>query len=192
MSALLLILLGTVLVNVTALTRMPAWRPFDAITGTFAAARALAIVSLITVPSVAGLTWLLSKLVLEPSGLTYLRTLAFVAVILAVVPAVELILRRDGRLRPQRPGFSLLMMTNSAVFGVALMVDIRMQDIVDAVLFSVAMAAALAFLLLAFTALHERLQHADVPRVFRDAPLALVTAGIMALAFMGFTGFIQE
>jgi electron transport complex protein RnfA len=191
-SALLLILLSAVLVNVTALTSMPAWRPFEGITGTFTTARALAMVSLITVPIVSAITWLLSALLLKPSGVGYLRTLVFVAVILAVVPLVELALRRDGRLRPQRPGFSLLMMTNAAVLGVALMVDIRMQNIVDAVLFAIAMAAALGFLLLAFAALHERLQHADVPAVFRDAPLALVTAGIMALAFMGFTGFIQE
>lgn len=191
MSALLIILLSAVLVNVMALTRMPSWRPFEAITGTFAAARALAIASLITVPVVSAITWLLSAL-FEPSGLSYLRTLVFVAVILAVVPLVELLFRRDGRLRPQRPGFALLMMTNSAVLGVALMVDIRMQNIVDAVLFAIAMGTALGFLLLAFAALHERLQHADVPSVFRDAPLALVTAGIMALAFMGFTGFIQE
>ena len=84
------------------------------------------------------------------------------------------------------------MMANSAVLGVALMVAIRMQTVVDAVVFAIAMAAALWFLLLAFAALHERMQHADVPAVFRDAPLALVTAGIMALAFMGFTGIIQE
>ena len=192
MSALLLILLSAVLVNVMALTRMSSWRPFEAITGTFAAAQALAVASFITVPVVAAITWLLSDLLLEPTGLAYLRTLAFVAVILAVVPLVEWLLRRDGRLRPQRPGFALLMMTNAAVLGVALMVDIRMQNIVDVVLFSIAMAAALGFLLLAFAALQERLQHADVPTVFRDAPLALVTAGIMALAFMGFTGFIQE
>jgi Na+-translocating ferredoxin:NAD+ oxidoreductase subunit A len=192
MSALLLILLSAVLVNVMALTRMPAWRPFEAITGTFAAARALAIAALIIIPIVAAITWVLSELLLAPSGVGYLRTLVFVAVILAVVPLVEYMFRRDARLRPQRPGFALLMMTNSAVLGIALMVDIRMQNIVDAVLFAIAMAAALGFLLLAFAALQERLQHADVPTVFRDAPLALVTAGIMALAFMGFTGFIQE
>jgi electron transport complex protein RnfA len=192
MSALLLILLSAVLVNVMALTRVPSWRPFEAITGTFAAARALAIASAVTVPLVSAIAWLLSTLLLDPNGLSYLRTLVFVAVILAVVPLVEMMFRRDGRLRPQRPGFALLMMTNSAVLGVALMVGIRMQNIVDAVLFAIAMAAALGFLLLAFAALHERLQHADVPSVFRDAPLALVTAGIMALAFMGFTGFIQE
>jgi electron transport complex protein RnfA len=144
------------------------------------------------VPSVAAVTWLLSKALLEPNGLGYLRTLAFIAVTLAIVPLVEFGLRRDGRLQPQRPGFALLMTANATVLGVALMVDSRMQNIVDAVLFSIAAAAALGFLLLAFAALHERLQHADVPGVFRDAPLALVTAGIMALAFMGFTGLIQE
>lgn len=192
MSALLLILLSAVLVNVMALTRMPSWRPFESITGTFAAARALAIAGLVIVPLVSAITWLLWTLALVPSGLSYLRTFVFVAVILATVPLVELIFRRDGRLRPQRPGFALLMMTNCAVLGVALMVGIRMHTLVDAVLFAIAMAAALGFLLLAFAALHERLQHADVPTVFRDAPLALVTAGIMALAFMGFTGFIQE
>jgi electron transport complex protein RnfA len=192
MSALLLILLSAVLVNVMALTRMPSWRPFAALTGTFAAARALAIASLITVPVVTAITWVLSAVLLEPNQLGYLRTLAFVIVILGIVPLVEFGFRRDGRLHPQRPGFSLLMTANSAVLGVALMVDIRMLNVVDAVLFSIAMAAALGFLLLAFAALHERSQHAEVPSVFRDAPLALVTAGIMALAFMGFTGIIQE
>lgn len=192
MSALLLILLSAVLVNIMALTRLPSWRPFEAISGTFAAARALAMASLVTVPVVATITWTLSTGLLEPNGLGYLRTLVFVAVILGIVPLVELMFRRNGRLRPQRPGFALLTTTNSAVLGISLMVDIRMQNILDAVLFATAMAAALGFLLLAFAALQERLQHADVPAVFREAPVALVTAGIMALAFMGFTGFIQE
>lgn len=192
MSALLLILLSAVLVNVTALTRMPSWRPFEAVTGTYKAAQALAVASLIAVPIVAAITWVLSKALLEPNGLGYLRTLVFVAVTLTIVPLVELVLRRDGRLRPQRPGFPLLLTTNSALLGVALMVDSRMQNIIDAVGFSIAAAAALGFLLLAFAAMHERLEHADVPSVFRDAPLALVSTGIMALAFMGFTGLIQE
>lgn len=192
MSALLLILLSAVLVNVMALTRMPSWRPFEAVTGTFKGAQGLAIASLIAVPVVAAITWSLSAVLLEPNELGYLRTLMFVVVAVAVVPLVEFGLRRDGRLQPQRPGFALLMTTNSAVLGVALMVDARMQNILDAVSFSIAMAMALGFLLLAFAAMHERLQHADVPSVFRDAPLALVSAGIMALAFMGFTGLIQE
>ena len=78
------------------------------------------------------------------------------------------------------------------MLGTALLVNARLHTAIDALLFSIATATALAFLLLAFAALQERLQHADVPGVFREAPLALVTVGIMALAFMGFTGFIQE
>jgi electron transport complex protein RnfA len=192
MSALLLILLSAVLVNVMALTRMPAWRPFEGVTGTFKGAQGLAFASLIAIPLVAAITWSVSTWVLKPNELGYLRTFVFVIVAVAVVPVVEVIMRRDGRLQPQRPGFTLLVTTNSAVLGIALMVDARMQNIVDAVSFSVAMAAALGFLMLAFAAMHDRLQHADVPSVFRDAPLALVSAGIMALAFMGFTGLIQE
>lgn len=192
MSALLLILLSAVLVNVMALTRMPAWRPFEAVTGTMQGAQGLAIASLLAIPVVAAITWSLSTWLLEPNALGYLRTFVFVIVAVAVAPLVELLLRRDGRLQPQRPGFTLLVTTNSAVLGIALMVDARMRNIVDAVSFSIAMAIALGFLMLAFAAMHERLQHADVPKVFRDAPLALVSAGIMALAFMGFTGLIQE
>ena len=191
MSALLLILLSAVLVNVMAL-RMPAWRPFESVMGTYQGAQALAVASLIVVPLVAGITWTIAKLVLEPGGLDYLRTLVFVVVALAIVPLVEALMRRDGRVEPRRPGFPLLLTTNSAVLGVALMVDSRMQTIIDAVGFSLFAAAALGFLLLAFAAMHERLQHADVPSVFREAPLALVSVGIMALAFMGFTGLIQE
>lgn len=192
MSALLLILLSAVLVNVMALTRMPSWRPFEAVTGTFQGAQGLAIASLLAIPVVAAITWSLSTWLLEPHQLGYLRTFVFVIVAVAVVPLVELVLRLDGRLLPQRPGFTLLVTTNSAVLGIALMVATRMQNIFDAVAFSIAMAAALGFLMLAFAAMHDRLQHADVPSVFRDAPLALVSAGIMALAFMGFTGLIQE
>jgi electron transport complex protein RnfA len=192
MSALLLILLSAVLVNVVALTHMPAWRPFEEVTGTFKAAQALALASLVTIPAVCAVAWTISTLLLEPADLGYLRTLVFVIVAIAVVPLVELMLRRSGRARPQRPGFTLLLTTNSAVLGVALMVDARMRNILDAVGFSVLAALALGLLLLAFAAMHERLQHADVPSVFREAPLALVTAGIMALAFMGFTGLIQE
>ena len=92
----------------------------------------------------------------------------------------------------QQPGFALLMSTNTALLGIALITDLRAATFGVAVLLAFGAAAALAILLLAFAALYERLQQADVPVVFREAPLALVTAGIMALAFMGFSGLIQE
>jgi Na+-translocating ferredoxin:NAD+ oxidoreductase subunit A len=192
MSALLLILLSSVLVITVVLAELPQWRPFVGITGIFDGARAVAAASLLTVPLTAVSSWLIAELLLTPSGLQYLRTPVFLTVALIVVPLVETALRRHGRLQPQRPGFMLTALTNPTLLGVAFIAAARMERLIDAALFAVGAAAALGALLVAFAALYERMRHADVPRAFREAPLSLVTAGVMALAFMGFTGLIQE
>jgi Na+-translocating ferredoxin:NAD+ oxidoreductase subunit A len=192
MSSLLMVLLSSVLVTTVVLAHMPQWRPFVAPTDIFGGARVVAIVCLVAVPAVALLGWLLAWLVLAPWHLEYLRTPVLVAVVLIVVPLLEVALRRRGTVLTQQPGFALVMSTNTALLGIALITDLRSATFGVAVLFAIGAAVALALLLLAFAALYERLQHADIPVVFREAPLALVTAGIMALAFMGFTGLIQE
>jgi len=138
------------------------------------------------------LGWLVARLVLGPWHLEYLRTPMLVAVVLIVVPLLEVALRRRRGILTQQPGFALVMITNTALLGIALITDLRSANFGVAVLLAIGAAVALAVLLLAFAALYERLQHADVPMIFREAPLALITAGIMALAFMGFSGLIQE
>ncbi|HEV8333201.1 MAG TPA: Rnf-Nqr domain containing protein [Steroidobacteraceae bacterium] len=192
MTSLLLVLLSSVLVTTVVLAHMPQWRPFVAPTDVFGGARVIAILCLAAVPAVALLGWLLVRLVLDPWHLEYLRTPALVAVVLIIVPLVELVLRRRGTLLTQQPGFALVMSTNTALLGIALITDLRGATFGTAVLLAIGAAVALALLLLAFAALYERLQQADVPAVFRDAPLALITGGIMALAFMGFSRLIQE
>jgi electron transport complex protein RnfA len=192
MSALLLVLLSSVLVTTVVLAHMPQWRPFIAPTGIFDGARVIAIVCLVAVPLVALSGWVLTRVVLSPWQLDYLRTPALVAIVLIVVPLIDLALRRRGKVVPQQPGFALVMTTNTAMLGIALITDLRTANFGAAVLFAIGAAISLALLLMAFAALYERLQHADVPVVFREAPLVLITAGIMALAFMGFTGLIQE
>jgi len=192
MVALLMVLLSSVLVTTVVLAHMPQWRPFVAPTDIFGGARVIAIVCLIAVPAIALLSWLLARFVLAPWHLEYLRTPALVAVVLIVVPLLDFALRRRGTVVTQQPGFALLMSTNTALLGIALITDLRSATFGVALLLSIGAALALAVLLLAFAALYERLQHADIPVVFREAPLALVTAGIMALAFMGFSGLIQE
>jgi Na+-translocating ferredoxin:NAD+ oxidoreductase subunit A len=192
MASLLLVLLSSVLVTTVVLAHMPQWRPFVAPTDVFGGARIIAILCLAAVPATALLGWLLVRLVLGPWHLEYLRTPALVAVVLIIVPLVELVLRRRGTLLTQQPGFALVMSTNTALLGIALITDLRGATFGAAVLLAIGAAVALALLLLAFAALYERLQQADVPAVFREAPLALITAGIMALAFMGFSRLIQE
>ena len=192
MTSLLMVLLSSVLVTTVVLAHLPQWRPFVAPTDVFGGARVIAMVCLVAVPVVALLAWLLARLVLAPWHLEYLRTPALVAVVLIIVPLIDVTLRRRGALLTQQPGFALVMSTNTALLGIALITLLRAATFGAAVLLAIGAAVALAVLLLAFAALYERLQQADVPAAFREAPLALVTAGIMALAFMGFSGLIQE
>lgn len=192
MVALLMVLLSSVLVTTVVLAHMPHWRPFVTPTDIFGGARVVAVLGLVAIPAVALLGWLLARLVLAPWHLEYLRTPMLVALVLIVVPLLDVALRRRHAVLPQQPGFALVMSTNTALLGIALITDLRSANFGVAVLLAIGAAGALAMLLLAFAALYERLQHADVPVIFREAPLALVTAGIMALAFMGFSGLIQE
>jgi Na+-translocating ferredoxin:NAD+ oxidoreductase subunit A len=192
MVALLMVLLSSVLVTTVVLAHMPQWRPFVTPTDIFGGARVIAILGLVAVPAVALLGWLVARWVLGPWHLEYLRTPMLVAVVLIVVPLLEVALRSRRGVLTQQPGFALVMSTNTALLGIALITDLRSANFGVAVLLAGGAAVALAMLLLAFAALYERLQHADVPVIFREAPLALITAGIMALAFMGFSGLIQE
>jgi Na+-translocating ferredoxin:NAD+ oxidoreductase subunit A len=192
MVALLMVLLSSVLVTTVVLAHMPQWRPFVTPTDIFGGARVIAIVCLVAVPVVAVLGWLLARFVLAPWHLEYLRTPVLVALVLIVVPLLDVALRHRHGILPQHPGFALVMSTNTALLGIALITDLQAATFAVALLLAIGGAVALAVLLLAFAALYERLQHADVPVIFREAPLALVTAGIMALAFMGFSGLIQE
>jgi Na+-translocating ferredoxin:NAD+ oxidoreductase subunit A len=192
MVALLMVLLSSVLVTTVVLAHMPQWRPFVTPTDIFGGARVIAILGLIAVPAVALLGWLVARLVLVPWHLEYLRTPMLVAVVLIVVPLLDVAVRRRQGVLTQQPGFALVMITNTALLGIALITDLRSANFGVAALLAIGAAVALALLLLAFAALYERLQHADVPVIFREAPLALITAGIMALAFMGFSGLIQE
>lgn len=192
MSSLLMVLLSSVLVTTVVLAHLPQWRPFVTPTDIFGGARLIAMACLVAVPAVALIGWLLARIVLVPWQLEYLRTPMLVAVVLIVVPLLDLALRRRNAVLVQQPGFALVMSTNTALLGIALITDLRSASFGVAALLAFGAAIALAILLLAFAALYERLQQADVPVVFREAPLALVTAGIMALAFMGFSGLIQE
>ena len=192
MASLLLVLLSAALVSLVVLTSAPAWRPFVGAQQIYAGARGVAASALVILPTTALGGWSLQRYVLHPFGLDYLRTLVFVAVLLIVVYIVELMMRRRGQLIPARPGFVLLLTTNGAAFGVALLAQTRMRTLLDAAFFSIAAAVGFGVLLLALASIHERLRGADAPTAFREAPLALVTAGLIALGFMGFTGLVQE
>jgi electron transport complex protein RnfA len=192
MSSLLLILLSAVLASLVVMTSSPRWRPFSGEHDLYSQARALAVAALMVIPATTIVGWALAIYVLQARGLSHLQTLTLAAAALASTYGVELVLRRGSRWLPQQPGFGLLMTTNAAALGVALLAAMRMRSLFAATLFAAVAASAFGIMLLAFASMYERLRGADAPPAFREAPLALVTAGLIALGLMGFTGIVQE
>ncbi len=145
-------------------------------------------------------TWLLQYYVLVPLHIEYLQTVSFILVIAGLVQMVEIILKKISPQLYQSLGIFLpLITTNCAVLGVALMVvqkqftfggDAHMLNLGESVVFAVASALGFGLAITLFAGIREQLEISEVPKSFRGIPIALITAGIMAMAFMGFSGMV--
>jgi electron transport complex protein RnfA len=188
-SELLLLALGASLVNNFVLTHFLGLCPFVGVSRRFEAAAGMALATLFVLTISSGLSYCVHHWILEPMGLEYLRTVVFILLIAAVVQLAELMVRATSPLLHELLGVFLpLITTNCAVLGVALLNLDRQHGLLESLVFGAAAAAGFALALLLFAALRERLETGDVPTAFQGAPIALVTAGLMALAFMGFGG----
>ena len=189
MTELLLLALGASLVNNFVLSNFLGLCPFIGVSRRFEAAAGMALATLFVLTLASGLSFALWQWVLVPLGLEYLRTLVFILLIAGVVQFTEIMVRATNPLLHQLLGIFLpLITTNCAVLGVALLSVNRQHGLLESLVFGASAGAGFGLALLLFTALRERLDTADVPHAFRGAPVALVTAGLMALAFMGFAG----
>ena len=134
-------------------------------------------------------TWLVNAFFLVKYDLEYLRTLAFILIIASLVQFVEMFLKKSIPALYAGLGIFLpLITTNCAVLGVALLNVQQATGFVQSLFFGFGAAAGFALVLVLFAAIRERLEAADIPAPFRGAAIALMTAGIMSLAFMGFAG----
>jgi electron transport complex protein RnfA len=185
----LLVLVSTVLANNFVLVRFLGLCPFMGVSGKLEGAIGMSVATMfvLTVSSVS--SYLLSTYLLQPLGLEYLATLGFILVIATVVQLTEMVMRKTSPLLYRILGIFLpLITTNCAVLGVALLNVRQQHDLLQSALYGFGAAAGFGLVLVAFAAMRERLAFADVPLHFKGAPIALITAGLMALAFMGFTG----
>ena len=192
MSELFVILVGTALVNNFVLVRFLGLCPFLGVSRNLesAAGMSLATAFVLTLSSAAA--FLLQQYVLAPLGLEYLRTIAFILVIAASVQLTEIMVRRTSPVLHQVLGIYIpLIATNCAVLGVALLNVQQSKGFVQSVFYGFGASAGFALVLVMFAAIRERLEAADVPAPFRGAAIALMTAGIMSLAFMGFSGMAR-
>ena len=137
-------------------------------------------------------TFLLQKGILEPFGLEYLQTITFILVIASLVQMVEIVIKKVSPPLYQALGVFLpLITTNCVILGVAILVIQKEFSLVSSIVYAVATAIGYALALIIFSTIREQLALTKVPKSMQGVPIALITAGILAMAFMGFSGIDQ-
>ena len=192
MTEIIVILISTVLVNNFVLVRFLGLCPFLGVSGNLEAAVGMSLATAFVLTLSAAAAYLVHHYLLIPLQLEYLRTLSFILVIAASVQFTEIMVRSQSPMLHQVLGIYIpLIATNCAVLGVALLNVQQAKGFVQSIFFGFGAAAGFALVLIMFAAIRERLEVADVPAPFRGAAIALVTAGMMSLAFMGFAGMAR-
>ena len=136
-------------------------------------------------------TWALQNYILVPFDIVYMQTIVFILVIAALVQMVEIVLKKVSPSLYQALGIFLpLITTNCAVLGVAIIAVQKDFDLLTTVVYSVSIAVGFAIALVLFAGIRERLETEDVPQGMRGVPIALITAGLLAMAFMGFANVV--
>ena len=189
MSTWVLILLSTVFVNNFVLVRFLGLCPFMGVSRNIDTALGMGLATTFVLTLAAVLSFLVDTWILQPLNATFLRILSFILIIAALVQFTELWLRMASPLLHRLLGLYLpLITTNCAVLGVALLTVREHDSLTEAVVFGFSAALGFTLALVLFSALRERIATADVPAPFKGSAIALMTAGIMSLAFMGFSG----
>ncbi|WP_455235370.1 electron transport complex subunit RsxA [Thiogranum longum] len=192
MAELALILVSTVLVNNFVLVKFLGLCPFLGVSRKLetATGMSLATTFVLTLSSVC--SYLANEYLLAPLGLEYLRTITFILVIAVVVQFTEMVVHKTSPLLYQVLGIFLpLITTNCAVLGVALLNVQQHHGFLQSAVYGFGASVGFSLVMILFAAIRERVAVADVPDAFKGSAIALVTAGLMSLAFMGFSGLIK-
>ncbi|MEK7991710.1 MAG: electron transport complex subunit RsxA [Thiotrichaceae bacterium] len=192
MTEYVLIFISTVLVNNFVLVKFLGLCPFMSVSGKLetATGMGLATTFVLTLSSIS--SYLVNQYLLVPLELEFLRTIAFILIIAGVVQFTEMVIHKTSPILYQMLGIFLpLITTNCAVLGVALLNVQQENGFIASAVYGFGAAVGFSLVLVLFAAIRERVVAADVPDVFQGAPIALITAGIMALAFMGFAGLVK-
>ena len=191
MSEYLLILVSTILVNNFVLVQFLGLCPFMGVSNKLETAIGMggATTFVLTLASIC--SYMVHAWVLEPLGLEYLRTIAFILVIAVVVQFAKMFIEKTSPLLYRVLGVFLpLITTNCAVLGVALQNTSKAHNFFESALYGFGAALGFSLVLILFSAMRERLAVADVPEPFKGAAIGMITAGLMSLAFMGFSGLV--
>jgi electron transport complex protein RnfA len=137
-------------------------------------------------------SFLIQKSILEPFGLEYLQTITFILVIASLVQMVEIIIKKISPPLYQALGVFLpLITTNCVILGVAILVIQKDYNLLESIIYAISTAIGYAMALIIFSSIREQLTLTKIPKAMQGVPIALITAGILAMAFMGFSGIDQ-
>ncbi|MBK6403359.1 MAG: electron transport complex subunit RsxA [Rhodocyclaceae bacterium] len=189
MASYLFIILGAVLVNNVVFVRILGLCPFMGVSKKLETAIGMGFATTFVLTLACGTSYFIDTWLLVPYELIYLRTLAFIVTIASIVQLTELIIEKTSPVLHQVLGIYLpLITTNCAVLGVPLLNIGMRHDMLESMVFGLGAAAGFTLALILFAGIRERLEGADVPVHFRGTAIAMITAGIMSLAFLGFAG----
>ncbi|NNM82306.1 MAG: electron transport complex subunit RsxA [Burkholderiales bacterium] len=191
MESYLLILVSTVFVNNIVLVKILGLCPFMGVSKKLEAAVGMGAATTFVLTLGSGSSYLISKYLLGPD-LSYLTTISFIVVIAGIVQFTEIVVKKVSPVLYQVLGIYLpLITTNCAVLGIPLLNLQEKHDFVQSLLFGMGGAVGFSMVLILFAGIRERLEAADVPEPFRGGSIAMVTAGLMSMAFMGFSGLVK-
>ncbi len=189
MTEYLLILVSTVLVNNFVLVRLLGVCPLMGVSNKLEGAMGMAIATTFVLTLSSTASYLLFQYLLKPLSLEYLSTLGFILIIAVSVQLTEMVVRRSNPILYRLLGVFLPLITsNCIILGVALLNVQQQHNLLQSALYGFGAATGFGVVLVMFTAMRERIVTAAIPLPFKGAPISLITAGLMALAFMGFSG----
>lgn len=192
MTDFLLILVSTVLVNNFVLVQFLGLCPFMGVSNKLETAMGMSLATTFVLTLSSVCSYLVYTYLLAPFELGYLKTISFILVIAVVVQFTEMVVHKTSPLLYKVLGIFLpLITTNCAVLGVALLNIKKQNNFIESIFYGFGAAVGFSLALILFSAIRERVAVADVPTPFRGAAIGMVTAGLMSLAFMGFTGLVK-
>ena len=191
MESYLLLLVGAVFVNNIVLVKILGLCPFMGVSKKLETAIGMGAATTFVLTLGSGSSYLINEYLLG-TDLFYLRTLSFIVVIAGIVQFTEMVVQKTSPALHQVLGIYLpLITTNCAVLGIPLLNVQEKHNFLESLLFGLGGAVGFSMVLILFASMRERLDSADVPAVFKGSAIAMITAGLMSLAFMGFTGLVK-
>ncbi len=185
------IIIGAIFVNNIVLAQFLGICPFLGVSSKVSTATGMsaAVLFVMTLATIA--TYLVQVLILVPLHIEFMQTVSFILIIASLVQMVEIIMKKVSPPLYQALGVFLpLITTNCAVFGVAILTIQKNYNLVEGVVFAIATSIGFALALIIFAGIREQLELYTIPKAMKGAPIALVTAGLLSLAFMGFAGMV--